>query len=48
MPSIRQTLLASALAAIVHGQGVIVKAQGAKGPASVGLLGNYSPCMPSG
>ncbi|KAK8098962.1 uncharacterized protein PG998_012203 [Apiospora kogelbergensis] len=38
MPSIRQTLLASALAAIVHGQGVIVKAQGAKGPASVGLL----------
>ncbi|KAK8102333.1 CAS1 protein [Apiospora sp. TS-2023a] len=38
MPSIRQTLLAAAMAAVVHGQGVIVKAQGPKGPASVGLL----------
>ncbi|KAK6856530.1 hypothetical protein PG995_006717 [Apiospora arundinis] len=38
MPSIRQTLLASCLAALVHGQGVIVKAQGPKGPASLGLL----------
>ncbi|KAK7917691.1 gas1-like protein [Apiospora marii] len=38
MPSIRQTLLAAALSAVVHGQGVIVKAQGPKGPASLGLL----------
>ncbi|KAK8070699.1 gas1-like protein [Apiospora hydei] len=38
MPSIRQTILAAAFAAVVHGQGVIVKAQGPKGPASLGLL----------
>ncbi|KAI1763847.1 GEgh16 protein [Hypoxylon sp. FL1150] len=38
MPSLRQILAASALLAVAHGQGVILKAQGAKGsPASLGL-----------
>ncbi|KAI0179495.1 hypothetical protein GGR52DRAFT_309286 [Hypoxylon sp. FL1284] len=40
MPSLRQFLAASAMLAVAHGQGVILKAQGQRGPASQGLQVN--------
>lgn len=43
MFSLRQIITASAILAVAHGQGVIIKAQGAKGsPASLGLQGMFN------